>query len=78
MSDMNGDLCFMWMLIEERQGRVWREAEIDRLLRDSRPERSGLRARLVVRAGDGLIALGSKLKARYRIVNEPAYATMSR
>ncbi len=74
MSDLRCDLCFMWMLVKERQGRVWREAEIDRLLRGSRPERLGLRAQLMVRVGDGLIALGSKLKARYRNINEPAYA----
>ncbi len=49
-----------------------KQVEITRRLKQSGPDGAGLQARLLLNAGDCLIAFGRWLKTRYQAVDQPA------
>ncbi len=60
---------FERMLIENHEARyeqLLREAELERLVRASRPQRRGPRVRALVRVADSMITFGQGLKERYQ------------
>lgn len=60
------------IMAQAYQSERLKQAETTRLLKEAGPDGAGLQARLLLKAGDWLIAFGLWLKTRYQAVGHPA------